>query len=166
MTQTGVEFSTSPNFSPMQQVTGQLSSPFTVSLTGLVEGTLYFYRAFADTVCGRVYGLISSVTTGTATAIVITGTATGLTSASASIINNMYSGITGTVTGVGVQYSISPTFATFQATAGTIMQGFSVNLSGLSPSTTYYYRAYVNTSGGQTLGDIKSFITTALGGAI
>ncbi|MCL2320506.1 MAG: fibronectin type III domain-containing protein [Oscillospiraceae bacterium] len=36
---------------------------------------------------------------------------------------------------------------------------FSGILKDLEPSTTYYYRAYVNTSDGQVLGEIKSFTT-------
>lgn len=159
VSQTGVEFSTSPNFSPLQQATSQQSSPFDVPLIGLTPGTMYFYRAFADTACGRVYGLISSFTTTAVTATVTTGSVLGLTGSSASIINNTFTGIPGTIAEIGVQYSTNPVFSPVQTATSPIMQGFTVNLSGLSPLTTYYYRAYVNSSSGLYLGNISSFTT-------
>lgn len=65
------------------------------------------------------------------------------------------------VTGYGVEYSTTSGFAAGSGTAvaGTGLSGgtFSASISGLSPSTTYYYRSYATNGGG------TSYFTTSTG---
>ncbi len=158
--QVGVEYCTNPNFTCQQSVMSPLTNPFTVQLIGLAPATTYYYRAFADTACGRIYGQILTFTTLSAS-MVVTGTAGPISSTTATIAGNTYANIPGTVTEVGVEYSLNPAFMPSQTATGTISPNFSVPLTGLTPGTTYYYRAYVMANGMRTLGNISSFTTTA-----
>jgi len=85
---------------------------------------------------------------------------------------------TGTVTAVGIVYHTSATVnsgATSASTpTGTRLNitypgsgvAFSANTTGLSPNTTYYYRAYVLASGSYYQGLVKSFTTCGTLGTV
>jgi uncharacterized repeat protein (TIGR02543 family) len=100
---------------------------------------------------------------GLAVAEVITGDPEDVTSNSASIVDNSYSGITGNINFVAVQYSTSPAMASpVTVRAASVTNPYSVGLTGLTPDTTYYYRAGVNAASGSHFGVVKSFTTDAL----
>lgn len=97
-----------------------------------------------------------SVSTGVTSSITTTGaiaagsiTATGCTSVTAYGIE--YSTISGFANGSGTQVAAS------NLNAG----AFSSTLSGLTPATTYYYKAYATNAGGTTYGTQSSFTTSA-----
>jgi hypothetical protein len=93
-------------------------------------------------------------------AAVHTGDPANVTATGATIVDNSYVGITGNINFVGVQYSTSPTMAgQTTARAASVTNPFSIDLTGLAPDTTYYYRAGVGTSGGNLFGEVKSFTT-------
>lgn len=158
-----VQYSTNPSMVSAATVQGIISSPFSVNLTGLQPGTTYYYRAAVSTTSVSYYGDIKSFTTPSIPAVVITGDAVNILENSATIISNTYSGISGAINFVAVQYSINSSMASAATVQGTIGSPFSVNLTGLQPNTTYYYRATVNTASGSYYGTIKSFTTPLAG---
>ncbi|MBK6380321.1 MAG: fibronectin type III domain-containing protein [Chitinophagaceae bacterium] len=73
--------------------------------------------------------------------------------------------VTAAVTAYGIEYSTTNGFpnGTGTAIASTNLTGvnFSSALTGLAPSTTYYYHAYATNAGGTTYGTLGSFTTSA-----
>lgn len=125
------------------------------TLTGLTPGTTYYYQAFV-TVYGTgdyssqsktVYGSKCSFTTkAVSTAAVTTGSASGLAQTAATM-NGSYAGASGNISEVGFFWSTSqatvntPGSGTKVTASGTASP-FSADLTLLTASTTYYYRAY------------------------
>ncbi len=95
-----------------------------------------------------------AVTTGTASAITITTATLG-----GSITDIGCSAITA----YGFEYSLTSGFPNGSGTAvasTNLSTGtFSANLAGLTPATTYYYKAYATNTGGTTYGAQQSFTT-------
>ncbi|TDX83007.1 T9SS type A sorting domain-containing protein [Epilithonimonas xixisoli] len=97
------------------------------------------------------------------------GTAGSIISNGATITGSNISALgCSTVTGYGIEYSLTSGFTggTGAQVAGTGFSGsaggtFSTTLSGLNPSTTYYYRAYATNAGGTTYYSTVSNFTTA-----
>lgn len=100
-------------------------------------------------------------------------TAPSVTSGAASAITQISATVAGTIpaigcsaiTSYGIEYSTTNGFAngTGTAVASTNLTGvnFSSNLTGLSPSATYYYHAFAANAGGTSYGVQLSFTTTA-----
>ncbi|MBK8786162.1 MAG: fibronectin type III domain-containing protein [Chitinophagaceae bacterium] len=100
-------------------------------------------------------------------------TAPSVTSGAASAITQTTATVAGTipangctaVTAYGIEYSTTNGFpnGTGTAIASTNLTGvnFSSALTGLAPSTTYYYHAYATNAGGTTYGTQGSFTTSA-----
>ena len=160
---------------PVSGTSGELSA----TLTNLSAGTTYYYKAFV-TVSGTgdyssqsqtIYGTEYSFTTkAVSTATVTTGMAS-VTQTTATL-NGSYTGATGTISEAGFYWSTS------QATVNTPGSGtkvtatdtsspFSKSITGLTASTTYYYRAYAKEYNESTdsydtkYGSVVSFTTTA-----
>ncbi|MEN6389141.1 MAG: copper amine oxidase N-terminal domain-containing protein [Syntrophomonas sp.] len=140
-------------------------SSFSYTINGLATGTTYYYKAYATNSAGPSYGNPESFTT---SAAAVTPT---VTSDSASGISTTSGTINGTVTAIGssavTQYGFiygTTAACTSQIVIGnTISQGssFSYQLSGLSASTTYYYKAYATNAAGTSYGSLTYFTTTA-----
>ena len=148
---------------------GSGAGTFTSNITGLTASTLYYVRAYATNALGTSYG---NEVTFTTSAVVTTPTVPVLfTNAIASIGSTtaVSGGVTtsdggSTITSRGVCWSTSsgPTISLSSKTAdGTGTGSYTSNLSGLSPSTTYYVRAYATNSTGTGYGQELSFTTTA-----
>jgi hypothetical protein len=94
--------------------------------------------------------------------LVTTGSASSITTSSATISSTLFTGCDALVS-YGIEYSTNPTFTpgTGTSVASTNLSGtsFSVSLSGLTQNTTYYYIAYANTSAGPVYGAVTSFTT-------
>ena len=100
-------------------------------------------------------------------------TAPSVTSGAASAITQTTATVSGTipangctaVTAYGIEFSTTTGFpnGTGTAVASTNLSGvnFSSSLTGLAPSTTYYYHAYASNAGGTTYGTQGSFTTAA-----
>lgn len=129
-----------------------LFAPSGYIVPGVRSGAVYITAVPADNVVSVVYS----------NPIVITGDAVNILANSATINNNTFSGISGTIYSVSVQYSTSAAFTSVTTVTGTISSPYSVNLTGLQQNTTYYYRASVSASSGQFVGEIKSFTTAQL----
>jgi len=96
-------------------------------------------------------------------ATVTTGAASAITSISATTAGSI--GATGctAVSAYGIEYSTTNGFpnGTGTAVASTNLAGgnFTSNLTGLAPSTTYYYHAYATNGGGTAYGTQQQFTT-------
>lgn len=157
----GVEYGTDPTLALSASVQGGIASPFSVTLPNLTPGTTYFYRAFADDAGGRHYGnVMAFATPGLVT--VTTGAATNVTSTAATITGSAFSGLAPQDVGlVGIEYSVNPAMmgSAFATTA--VANPFTVGLTGLTPATTYYYRAVVVDQDTAFIGSTLSFTTLA-----
>ena len=161
-----------------------ITTPFSVTISGLDPGTLIYYRAYVvEYVNGNEVDRQGEVRTFTtkkvATATVTTGSATP--NSAGATLQGSWSGSTGTVYDRGfywgtTQSSIqNPTTTTPSVSLGSA-SGTSGSLTGelssLESSKTYYYRAYVvefdeaQNKYVDRLGEIKSFTTTAPGASV
>ncbi len=91
---------------------------------------------------------------------VITSPATGITSKEA-FLNGSIAGA-GAVTSIYFEYGTTNTLGKTTASVTQSLIGtFSKQLTGLTPKTTYYYRAAAKTSAGTLYGETLSFITSS-----
>ena len=162
--QVGSVYSTNSN--PIQGGIRQIGSidengKVSASLSGLTEGTTYYYATFV-TLQGKVtkYGDVKSFVA--TDADVATQAASDITACSATL-NGQAQGISDILaeTAVGFKYALTadgvPTGVdvVLDETAGS----FSVNTKSLLPGTTYYYAAYTKVGDGFILGNIQNFTT-------
>jgi uncharacterized protein (TIGR02145 family) len=164
VTARGVCWSTShgPDVSGNIASAGSGTGSFETDITGLTDNTLYYIRAFATNSLGTAYG--AEITFTTTKLIVLATVSTiplsGITVASAEsgpVISNN-GGADVSESGICWGTSANPTTANGKSTTGSII--------GLSPSTTYYVRAYAINSAGTAYGDELSFTTPDLGPVI
>lgn len=166
ITSRGVCYGTSynPTISGNKVISGSGTGSFSANLTGLTAGTTYYVRAYATNSAGTGY---SNNATFTTTAITIptvtTGTVSSITVCRANISGSVTSDGGSTVTERGVCYgtSANPTISGDHTVKGSGTGSFTVNLFGLSASTTYYVRAYATNSAGTAYGTQTTFTTSA-----
>ncbi len=161
VSEVGVEYATDSQFSDVQTATTSITSPFTVELPTLVPDTTYYVRAYIESSCGRFIGQVVSFNMPPEiTPMVFTGTVGIITDTTATIDDSSYFDITDPLL-AGIEYATDPFFTDSNSVTTTPTDTFSVDLDGLSPGTTYYYRAFVDSGIGRTLGDILSFETSS-----
>lgn len=99
------------------------------------------------------------------TPAVVTGAASSITQTTATAAGTISGTGCTVVTAYGIEYSTTNNFTPgtgTQVASGNLSAGnFSSNLTGLTPSTTYYYRAYATNGGGTGYGSQLSFTTAA-----
>ena len=162
--QVGSVYSTSAD--PINGGTRQIGSidengKVTAVLSGLSEGTTYYYATFV-TLQGKVtkYGDVKSFVA--TDADVTTADASDVTACSA-VLNGQASGI-GDILGAAV---VGFKYATSQESVATgvdipldeATSTFSQKVSGLLPGTAYYYAAYTKVGDGFILGNVQRFTT-------
>lgn len=133
-------------------------------LNNLTPNTTYYARAYASNSYGTAYGSTITFKTLEATVPIISETTvansiTGTTAKSGGVITHSGSS---TIISRGVCYSSTinnPTISNAKTNDGTGIGTFTSTLSGLTPNTTYYIRAYATNSAGTAYGDIKSLKT-------
>jgi len=139
---------------------------FSYTITGLTFNTTYYVRAYAVNTVGIAYG---------DEVFFIAGqniTSAELTTNSISNIS-YYSAVGGgtissdggsSITARGICFSLSnnPTLSDSYSIDGSGVGSFTSYINGLSPSTTYYVRAYATNSAGTAYGNEESFSTLAL----
>ena len=137
---------------------------FTSSLTSLSPGITYYVRAYATNSVGTAYGPVISVITLSATIPtgVTTNTISSITQTTATSGGNISNDGGASVTSRGVCWSnitANPTIANTKTIDGSGIGTFSSSLTGLTPASTYYVRAYATNSAGTAYGSMKSFTT-------
>lgn len=139
---------------------------FTSNLSNLKAGTTYYARAYATNSFGTAYGNVVSFTTKDATLPIISSTTSAFSIAQTSATSggNITSDGAASITSRGVCWSnttTSPTIANNRTSDGNGTGTFNSSLTGLTPNTTYYIRAYATNSKGTAYGDVKTFTTSA-----
>ena len=162
ITACGFYYSTSASMSNKQtaEFSGIPDSLFSVAVSGLQSFTTYYYKAFATNALGTAEGEVMQFTT-VIKPSVTTNAATDLHSASATLNGNVtnHGGTTSTVR--GFVYGTSAENLADSVTSGTGSGAYSKEIAGLTPSTTYYFKAFASNSAGTVYGEVKQFATKA-----
>lgn len=136
---------------------------FSSSITGLIPSNTYFVRAYATNSIGTAYGNELSFTTGAIVLPTVTTTAiTGITTNAAVSGGNVILDGGGIITERGIVWSktSNPTITlSTKTTNGSGTGAFTSNVTGLSPNTQYYVRAYASNSVGTAYGNEIIFTT-------
>jgi len=163
VTARGVCWSTSENPTTSNSMTtdGTGVGTYSSNITGLSPNTTYYVRAYATNSVGTAYGEQKSFTTNLEMPSVITGELTNITTITADCSGNVTADGGASVTARGVCWSTSenPTTSNSMTTNGTGVGTYTSNITGLSPNTTYYVRAYATNTKGTAYGEQKSFRT-------
>ena len=152
---------TNPTLSSSVLNLGSGTGAFSGTLSGLSPNTLYYIRAFATNSAGTAYGNQESFSTLAATVPVLsTNSVASITQTTALSGGNITSDGGAPVTQRGVVYATTqnPTLANAFTEDGSGAGNFTSTLSGLTPNTTYYVRAYATNSIGTAYGNELSFI--------
>jgi len=145
---------------------GAGSGTFASTLTGLTVNTKYFVRAYATNSEGTNYGNEVSFTTNPVVlATLTTTTVSSRTTSSAVSGGTITDDGGGTISARGVCWSTeeNPLTTDSKTIDGADMGIFASNLTGLTPNTTYYVRAYAINEAGVAYGPQISFVTLPSG---
>jgi len=146
-------------------VTVTATGAYSASISGLAASTLYYFRAKAvGSLGGTVYGSQGSFTTlSSCTApLVTTGASSSVTSASASVCATVACLCTSGSTTLCFDYGPTTAYGSVSSCQTVTTAGnYCATISGLSASTTYYYRAKLTCASGTVYGSQGSFTTSA-----
>ena len=160
---------------PKSAGAGTANVSVSTTITGLEQDTTYYYRVDAQNGYGTVVGAIRSFTTRATNPPPRQGDAPDVNTMSATNVGQTSSTVRGEVDPNGSQtsfyfeYGKSSLFGLFtldqkttsqSAGGGNAMLAVSAGLSGLDPSSTYYYRLVASSSFGTSRGAIFSFTTS------
>jgi hypothetical protein len=166
VTMRGVCWSTSqmPTISDSKTIDGAGDGSFVSTLKGLNSGTTYHVRAYATNSSGTSYGADILFTTVPVNANLTTTSVTAITTNSASsggiLVNDGGSPVT--ARGVCWSTTTNPTISNMKTTDGTGTGGYASAISGLTPGTTYYVKAYATNSVGTAYGNEITFTTASI----
>jgi uncharacterized protein (TIGR02145 family) len=138
---------------------------YSSSITGLTPCTLYYVRSYATNSAGTVYGNEITFTSSSALPTITTTTISAIGSTTASSGGTVTGNCLTDITARGVCWSTSsgPTVAlSTKTTDGTGGGAFSSSLTGLTPCTTYYVRAYSTNGAGTAYGNEVAFTTSTV----
>lgn len=163
----GVCWGTAPDpvISGNHTADGTGAGSFTSSVTSLAASTTYHIRAYATNAAGTAYGNEISFITPVAPIVlptIITAIASAISSTSATCGGHVIDdgGSPVTVRGVCWSTSHNPVVSGNHTLDGSGLGAYSTPMSPLSPSTTYYVRAYASNSLGTAYGNEISFTTS------
>ncbi|HOP46299.1 MAG TPA: hypothetical protein PK874_01445 [Desulfobacteraceae bacterium] len=150
-------------------VTGSGDTPVSTNIDLLTANTLYHYRVCAQNAAGSTCGADMTFTTNAAgTPAVTTAGISNITATTATCGGNVSDEGGAPVTARGVCWSTSanPTTSDSITSDGSGAGVFTSSLTGLSPLTTYYVRAYATNFYGTVYGDERIFITLPFAPAV
>jgi len=158
--------SESPTITDAKTVDGTGTGAFISNITGLNFSTIYYVRAYATNAAGTAYGdqkvfVTSDPPPGLAT--ISTTAGSDVSSSSFMSGGNITSDGGASISEKGVCYSLSPgpSVAGSKTSDGTGTGTFVSNISSLSASTKYYFRAYATNSAGTAYGEELNITTLA-----
>ena len=142
---------------PSSPTTTSTNSATTGDVVGLSQATTYYYQQIGDNSQGTAYGVVKSFTTLAGSPVATTVAAVNLGDTTATINGRVNPGGASTTVKFcwGTSSSLtgctlSDTVTVLAASAG--LTSVSLNLSGLTPGTRYYYRVQGTNSQGTTQG--------------
>lgn len=142
------------------------SESFSTTLTGLTPGAAYIIRAYATNALGIGYSTAITVVTSSDNVPVVSAVTTSeLTATSIHAEATLQDTGSSEVTQVGFCWSTESSLPTIdsnshaEATLQMSDNSFSLDITGLSPNTTYYIRAYAVNSFGPGYGEVYRFTT-------
>ena len=165
ITAKGICYNTSPGptIANSKVTAGTGTGSFSSSMTGLLANTTYYVKAYATNSAGTAYGNeISFSTLPDATVPLLVTTAISSIASTSAVSGGTITNAGGvTITAKGVCWSTSsgPTIANSKTSNGSGTSGYASTMSGLSPNTTYYVRAYATNSVGTGYGNELTFTT-------
>ena len=141
--------SSNPTISSAHTVDGSGTGAFASSITGLVPGQTYYVRSYATNTLGTAYGDEITYTSPTVPTV-ITDSIVSITSSTAVAANNITSdgGAPPTARGICYGLSASPTLVNNYTTDGSGTGTYLSTITGLSPTTMYFTRAYATNIAG------------------
>jgi hypothetical protein len=156
--------STNPTIADNKTDNGTGTGSFTSAITGLKSGTTYYFKAYATNSIGTAYGNQVTTMTIPIPLIVFTTPASAITATTATSGGNIIDGGSSNITSRGVCWSTcqNPTLADNKTNDGTGAGSFTSSITGLTPGTTYYIRAFGTNSNGTLYAPQVSFTSTAL----
>ena len=138
----------------LSKTTGQT---FALTISGLDPNKTYHFRAFATNGAGTSYGADRSFTSLVLLPTVTTDPATAL-SAIAATLDGTLDHDGGEACDCGFEWGLDTGYGTITATESkTLGESFSQVIGGLSPATTYHFRAFAINSIGTSYGADRSF---------
>lgn len=154
-----------PTISGNHTTDGTGTGNFSGSMTGLTAGATYHVRAYATNTNGTVYGEEVTFSTSSGAVQLTVSAITNVTATSAVSGGNITSDGGATITERGVCWSTSqyPTVSGSHTSMGSGTGSYTVTMTGLSPATTYYVRAYAINAVGTTYSSDQRTFTTANG---
>jgi hypothetical protein len=134
---------------------------FTSVITGLVDNTTYYVRAYATNELGISYGEQKMFTAGNTPPVVLTNNVNAVTINSAQCSYKVTSEGGAAVTARGVCWNTTgdPTTNNDHTNDGEGTGFFTSNITGLASNTTYYVKAYATNEVGTSYGEQLSFTT-------
>ncbi len=145
-----------------ETATAASASEFSATLSGLVNNTTIYYQAFVTLQGKLTYtGEVKSLITTDATAV--TGAATGIDYAEATLAGSISKYPADAVAGIVISTSNDEedVRAGLRLTIDGLADSYEYTQEGLLPGTTYYYAAFLDLGAGVVYGDVKSFRTDA-----
>ena len=146
-----------------ETATAASASEFSSSLSGLVNNTVIYYQAFVTlqgklTYTGEVKSLITTDATAT------TGDATDIDFAGATLAGSISKYPEDAKAGIVISTTNDEETvrAGLRLANASLEDSYAIAKSGLLPSTTYYYAAYLDLGPGVVYGEVKQFTTASM----
>lgn len=150
---------TSPTIANNKTSDGTGTGVFPSTLSNLSPGVTYYLKAYATNSKGTGYGNEVTFTTAANLSSITTTVVSAITTSSATSGGNITSDGGGAITARGVCWSTTtgPNITNSKTSDGAGTGNFVSSMTGLTPVTTYYVRAYATNSAGTSYGDEISF---------